>query len=836
MKKVLSLILCLAMVISLAVPSAIAAEWTNGPTFSLSATDVDNEGGIVVTLEMKGTDEDYLGAVTLNLVYDASKVEPDSTKGTVKKGGKLIGLTIPECISEFPTKSPNPAASKTVNGEKVTAFSFAGTCDSEADTNDLHAVGASSKIIYYFKVKQGAVGTADFMLATDNDGNFKVTDFSGDRNVTRPASGSLSAPVTIPATEVTVTGTIDAQLKGNTAPMVDLTVTEGFKVEPTWSPALKDGKFEAGKTYTLTVKVSEDGGKFAANATVTADKALELSSFTKSGSAFTATRTFTIPDKALTAIEVTTQPSKTSYVDGDKFDSTGIVVKATYDDGSTDDNFTAYTITPETLAKGDNTVTLTATADKTITTTVQITVEGKEDGFAAEFTPDKLSEAYTGADLSETLTKQIKAENITGQVTYFFRQDGKEVAPVDVGEYEVYATVTGDEHYKDGVTAKIATATVTAKEVSPTIEKIDDQDYTGEQITPAITVTCGSDKLEEGTDYTIEYGENKNVSDGGTVTIKPVEGSNYTFAEVTQKFNIKPIVAQIEWTKETKLTYTGEEQSVTAEITNLVKGDQAELTYEQNTATDVGEYTAKATGVDNDNYTLDGAKNLEQAWSIAKADYKGDALTGKTTVPTKGATDKTYALSQLNLPKEFVDTSVTDVKYDGIVTAAKADGDTIVFSTKEAGDGETGTITLTIASKNYNDVTVSFETEDIVGCSILQKPEWISLPSLSFIVIQKAPCIILSVTFGFIIISMLLPSIVLFSIIKSFPTNIRLSFISISVLNFKCKVSPSGLTCIFISSRPKAGFCNTQTLISAISFLLTGVTENVVVQRVSEQL
>ena len=47
--------------------------------------------------------------------------------------------------------------------------------------------------------------------------------------------------------------------------------------------------------------------------------------------------------RTLTSIAVTTQPAKTSYVPGESFDRTGMVVKANYSDG-TSDEINTYTV------------------------------------------------------------------------------------------------------------------------------------------------------------------------------------------------------------------------------------------------------------------------------------------------------------------------------------------------------------------------------------------------------------------------------------------------------------------------------------------------------------
>ena len=62
--------------------------------------------------------------------------------------------------------------------------------------------------------------------------------------------------------------------------------------------------------------------------------------------------------RTLISIAVTTPPSKTTYEAGDAFDKTGMVVTATYDDGSTS-IIKNYSISPTILSKDDTEVTIT---------------------------------------------------------------------------------------------------------------------------------------------------------------------------------------------------------------------------------------------------------------------------------------------------------------------------------------------------------------------------------------------------------------------------------------------------------------------------------------------
>ena len=57
------------------------------------------------------------------------------------------------------------------------------------------------------------------------------------------------------------------------------------------------------------------------------------------------TKTFSATEeKEISSLAVTMQPSKTTYTHGDSFDAADMEVKATYDDGTVDENFTGYTV------------------------------------------------------------------------------------------------------------------------------------------------------------------------------------------------------------------------------------------------------------------------------------------------------------------------------------------------------------------------------------------------------------------------------------------------------------------------------------------------------------
>lgn len=94
-----------------------------------------------------------------------------------------------------------------------------------------------------------------------------------------------------------------------------------------------------------------------------------------------------VSSKSIAKLEVVHQPVKTSYVEGENFDRTGMVVKAIYNDGSSAiiDN---YTVTPTTLTLNDKEVTVALNGVKT---TVPVTVVKKEiTGIKITKLPDKV--------------------------------------------------------------------------------------------------------------------------------------------------------------------------------------------------------------------------------------------------------------------------------------------------------------------------------------------------------------------------------------------------------------------------------------------------------------
>ena len=106
------------------------------------------------------------------------------------------------------------------------------------------------------------------------------------------------------------------------------------------------------------------------------------------------------------------------------------------------------------------------------------------------------------------------------------------------------------------------------------------------------------------------------------------ESANYNAGTATGTFEIKPLLAQLDWSS-SDLTYNGKDQTVTAKVTNALSGDTFTLTYETdetytNTGKNARKYTAKVTALGNTNYSLSEEESV-YSWEIKKASTTNSA-------------------------------------------------------------------------------------------------------------------------------------------------------------------------------------------------------------------
>ena len=178
-----------------------------------------------------------------------------------------------------------------------------------------------------------------------------------------------------------------------------------------------------------------------------------------------------VAEKVLEKIEITTNPNKTAYEEGEKFDKTGMVVTAIYSDSSKE-TVTDYAYTPTgSLTKNDTKITITY---KDKTATVTITVKEK--------TPPVVEKTLERIEVTTNPNKTAYEEgekfDKTGMVVTAVYSDNSKETVTDYAYTPTGSLTKNDTKititYKD----KTATVTITVKEKTPpvvekTLEKIE---------------------------------------------------------------------------------------------------------------------------------------------------------------------------------------------------------------------------------------------------------------------------------------------------------------------------------------------------------------------------
>ena len=430
----------------------------------------------------------------------------------------------------------------------------------------------------------------------------------------------------------------------------------------------------------------------------------------------TGTISLTVAVDALQSIAVTTPPSKTAYTYGESFDKAGMVITATYASGATKVVTGEVQISPAELTVTTTALTITYQGK---TVTQAITVSPKEvTNPTIELSPTTF--VYDGAEKKPAVTVK----------------DGEKVIPAD--EYTVEysnntnvgttATVTITDNPGGNYTVSGSTTfTITAKPLTGArVEVTGTFTYTGNALTPAPTVTLDGKTLTENTDYTVAYDKN---TDAGTATITVTGKGNYS-GTAQGTFTIGRATLTADGTGTASGTY-GDKLS---ELT--VSGLTAKLGEATVTGTwklaggtvpnvgDSGEYTATftpATGADNYN-ALEAKVTLTIAQATAPTPQ-----TGTLNVQNGHAREYTYDLSRLlsvlasgqsfggDVTYTLKSVNITEAGYYDSGTAAIS-GATLTLPIKAVTssiEGQIGTITVTISSKNFADVEATINVNRV---------------------------------------------------------------------------------------------------------------------------
>lgn len=297
--------------------------------------------------------------------------------------------------------------------------------------------------------------------------------------------------------------------------------------------------------------------------------------------------------------------------------------------------------------------------------------------------------------------KLVASGNLEGGVVTFTADGGSDVAdfidgviyPKKVGEFVITMSVAETANYN--ATTKQATVTVTPLPVVLGWSNFV-FDYDGLQHVPTAQV------MNRVAGDTCEVAAITGIArNAGTHEAEAISLSNPNYTTVggtniTWEFTINPRVVVVQWDAERTFTYNGTEQAPKVSFTNIINGETCNGTVSG--AVNAGSHKATLTGVDNDNYTIVGAKNTTVDFKIEKAAID---LSFTTTTATYG-TDLTLSLNgNLGSGNEsYTMTGVADINDEAGNGAEEEEGG------DEGGDsGETGEPTDPEPEKPVNPYT-----------------------------------------------------------------------------------------------------------------------------------
>ena len=222
---------------------------------------------------------------------------------------------------------------------------------------------------------------------------------------------------------------------------------------------------------------------------------------------------YTVDLRIATKIEVTSNPTKTAYIVGDQFDPAGMVVKATFADGSTAVITDQVDYSPKTMTSGTTSVVVSATiGGQAYTASVAVTVSRIK---VSAVPTQSGTLTYNGASQSPTLS---------GYDATTMTLSGTQSA-TNAGSYTMQASLKDDKHeWPDGTT--------TAKTVNWSIDKKAGS-FTKDKTSIQITTSKTSDTItitREGTGSISASSNDTQVAttsvSGNVVTVTGVKSGN----------------------------------------------------------------------------------------------------------------------------------------------------------------------------------------------------------------------------------------------------------------------------------------------------------------------
>lgn len=250
-------------------------------------------------------------------------------------------------------------------------------------------------------------------------------------------------------------------------------------------------------------------------------------------------------------IEVTTKPTKTSYLAGDSFNNAGMVVTASYGTGQAvlaTAEVSGYSVSPSVLTDGTTSVTITySEGGETCTTTLAVTVTHRLSAIAVTTKPNKLTYEYgdtlatTGmvvtASYSDSQTKAITGYSCSPTT---FSTVGNQVVTVSYTENGVTQTAT----FNVTVNRKSVTKPTWKNNLTYTgsAQSVSSTSYWNNYNTSYMTIGGTTSATNAGTYIaTFTPGSNYRWADGTTTAINV----NWTINKATGSLNVSPTTVVI---------------------------------------------------------------------------------------------------------------------------------------------------------------------------------------------------------------------------------------------------------------------------------------------------
>ena len=269
---------------------------------------------------------------------------------------------------------------------------------------------------------------------------------------------------------------------------------------------------------------------------------------------------------------------------------------------------------------------------------VPITKESIGRTFTAELTPS-LEDATVAGITAQTYTGKAIAPKLTVTVGDLILVQGTDFDVtyknnINVGTATAVLTAKSDKCIgSKTVTFKINAASLAGSDV--TVAAVNDLTYTGNPLTPALTVKRGTTVLKAGTDYSVKWSNNTNA---GTATAELTGKGNYKDSKKTTfKIKAKSCKPTITLNK-ASYVYDGKQKTPTVKVTvngtTLKKNTDFTVTYSSGRK-NAGTYkvTVKLKG----NYSGSGTKTFKITKAANKLTAKGKSTSVSLASVKKGA-------------------------------------------------------------------------------------------------------------------------------------------------------------------------------------------------------